>query len=234
MSIRINQPVISVIAIDGQPVNPFDLSNGIITLAPGQRSDLIIDMTSEPNHISLIELLVKNRPYPIAVFKYDEQIKREKLLDSSISLPLNPVNRIELPNSFEHIPLYIEGGAMGSMSAARYKGQDMSVRELIKYNQIWAFNGVAGLSDSPSFKVKRGTAISLDIENDNRWPHAFHVHGHHFKEDSNPDVWRDTTLVQRQQKTSLKFIADNPGKWLIHCHMIEHQAGGMVTWFEVV
>lgn len=229
MTIRINQTDISVIAVDGQPVNPFELANGIITPAPGQRSDLIIDMTSEPNQISPIELFVENHSYPIAESKYDAQIKRENLLDSSISLPLNPLNHVELPSSFEHIPLHIEGGAMGGMRAARYKGENMAVRELIKHNKIWAFNGVARLLDSPSFKVKRGTAISLDLENDNRWSHAIHVHGHHFKEDNIPAVWRDTTLVQRQQKTSLRFIADNLGKWLIHCHMIEHQAGGMVT-----
>lgn len=28
--------------------------------------------------------------------------------------------------------------------------------------------------------------------------------------------------------------AGAPGKWLFHCHMLEHQAGGMVTWIEVV
>ncbi|MDH3194981.1 MAG: multicopper oxidase domain-containing protein [Hyphomicrobiales bacterium] len=28
-------------------------------------------------------------------------------------------------------------------------------------------------------------------------------------------------------------MADNPGKWLIHCHMVEHMAAGMLTCFEV-
>ncbi|MEF2549182.1 multicopper oxidase domain-containing protein [Aurantimonas sp. E1-2-R+4] len=27
--------------------------------------------------------------------------------------------------------------------------------------------------------------------------------------------------------------ASNPGKWLLHCHMLEHQVAGMKTWFEV-
>ncbi len=233
MNMRINQPDISVIAIDGQPVDPFRLANGLITLAPGQRSDLIIDMTSEPNHISPIELLVKNRPYHIAEFQFGATIKRKDLLDSPIALPPNPANRVELPESYKHIPLHIEGGAMGGMRAARYKGEEMGVRKLMKHKKVWAFNGVAGLPDDPLFTVQRGTAISLDLENDNRWPHAIHVHGHHFKEDNNPGIWRDTSLVKRQQKNSLKFVADNPGKWLIHCHMIEHQAGGMLTWFEV-
>ena len=32
---------------------------------------------------------------------------------------------------------------------------------------------------------------------------------------------------------AMQFIADNLGKWLIHCHMAEHMAGGILTWFEV-
>ena len=65
-----------------------------------------------------------------------------------------------------------------------------------------------------------------------------HIHGHHFiniDEGEGFDVvWRDTFLLNPNDKKRLGFVADNPGKWLIHCHMIEHQAGGMVTWFEVV
>jgi FtsP/CotA-like multicopper oxidase with cupredoxin domain len=76
--------------------------------------------------------------------------------------------------------------------------------------------------------------VSLNIDNDNRWPHAMHLHGHHFIYHATPDYWRDTALFARGEQGSMRFIADNPGKWLIHCHMVEHMAGGMVTWFEVV
>ncbi|MFT5440230.1 MAG: FtsP/CotA-like multicopper oxidase with cupredoxin domain, partial [Alphaproteobacteria bacterium] len=25
------------------------------------------------------------------------------------------------------------------------------------------------------------------------------------------------------------FVADNPGDWLLHCHVLEHMAGGMMA-----
>jgi FtsP/CotA-like multicopper oxidase with cupredoxin domain len=78
----------------------------------------------------------------------------------------------------------------------------------------------------PLFSVRRGTAVSLDIDNDNNWPHAMHLHGHHFIYHATPDYWRDTALFARAEQGSMRFIADNPGKWLIHCHMVEHMAGG--------
>ena len=82
-----------------------------------------------------------------------------------------------------------------------------------------------------SSPVPRGTAVGLDL--DTAWPHAMHLHGHHFKQEKRPAVWQDTALFERREKGSMKFIADNPGKWLIHCHMVEPMAGGMLTWFEV-
>ncbi len=66
-----------------------------------------------------------------------------------------------------------------------------------------------------------------------------HLHGHHFKVVSRDGVeqggapWRDTELLQPGESVGLAFVADNPGKWLFHCHMLEHQAAGMKTWLEV-
>ena len=68
-----------------------------------------------------------------------------------------------------------------------------------------------------------------------------HVHGHHFKilsrsgaEVDEGEMWRDTFLIGPEQTTQIAFVADNKGKWLFHCHMLEHAAAGMNTWFKVV
>ena len=31
----------------------------------------------------------------------------------------------------------------------------------------------------------------------------------------------------------IAFVADNPGDWLLHCHMLEHSVAGMLTWLRV-
>ena len=43
----------------------------------------------------------------------------------------------------------------------------------------------------------------------------------------------DTYLFQRGEKANLVFIADNPGLWLFHCHMLEHHASGMAGVIEI-
>jgi FtsP/CotA-like multicopper oxidase with cupredoxin domain len=233
MNLLFNEPGISVIAVDGQPVRPFTVDTGGVILAPGQRMDLIIDMTADPGHRSLIELVIGEYAYEVASFEFADTARRKQLPDTPIALSPNPLSKTVLPDKLVHIPLLMEGGAMGGMRSATFGGREMEIRELIKHNKIWAINGIAGMPEKPLFSVKRGTAISLDVNNDNSWPHAMHIHGHHFIYDKTPEYWRDTALFSRGEQGSMAFVADNPGKWLIHCHMVEHMAGGMVTWFEV-
>jgi FtsP/CotA-like multicopper oxidase with cupredoxin domain len=233
MNLLFNEPAISVIAIDGQPVEPFTPVGGNIQLAPGQRTDLMIDMSSDPGQRSLIEVVIGEYAYEVASFAYDQKVRREQPLTAALRLEPNPLQNNRLPDEFLHVPMVMEGGAMGGMRSATYQGQEMEVRELVKNRKIWAINGIAGLPEKPLFSVKRGTAVSLDVANDNSWPHAMHLHGHHFIYHKAPGIWRDTALFTRGEQGTMRFIADNPGKWLIHCHMVEHMAGGMVTWFEV-
>ncbi len=233
MRLLINQPNASVIAIDGQPVEPYALERGELLLAPGQRTDLVIDMTAAPEQVSPIEIVIREHAYQVAHFKLAAKPKREQLLETPIALEPNPVNRIKLPSDFKQVPVLMQGGAMSRMPGAIYRGREMGMRELVQNRKMWAINGIAGLPAEPLFSVERGTAISLEVDNDNRWLHVMHVHGHHFISDLEPGIWRDSVLFQPRQRGNMRFVADNPGKWLLHCHMVEHMAGGMSTWFEV-
>jgi FtsP/CotA-like multicopper oxidase with cupredoxin domain len=65
-----------------------------------------------------------------------------------------------------------------------------------------------------------------------------HVHGHHFRlldslDDGWKPFWLDTVLVAPEQTARIAFVADNPGKWMLHCHRLEHSESGMAAWFEV-
>ena len=39
--------------------------------------------------------------------------------------------------------------------------------------------------------------------------------------------WVDTVLLHLDETAEIAFVADNPGDWLFHCHILEHHLGGM-------
>jgi FtsP/CotA-like multicopper oxidase with cupredoxin domain len=106
----------------------------------------------------------------------------------------------------------------------------------------WALNGVAAdeaHNHSPLFEARLGAGLVLGIVNETAWPHPMHLHGHLFRVVSRNgaaprhEEWRDTLLMEPEERVEIAFRADNPGDWMIHCHILEHQAGGMMGLFRV-
>ena len=40
--------------------------------------------------------------------------------------------------------------------------------------------------------------------------------------------WQGTVLMSPREGVEIAFVADNPGDWMFHCHILEHQAAGMM------
>jgi FtsP/CotA-like multicopper oxidase with cupredoxin domain len=88
-------------------------------------------------------------------------------------------------------------------------------------------------------QLKRDGHYVLSMKNDTAWPHPIHLHGHAFRviaRDGAPTrhrEWRDTVLLAPRERVDIAFVADNPGDWMIHCHVLAHQAGGMMAMLRV-
>jgi FtsP/CotA-like multicopper oxidase with cupredoxin domain len=238
MGIGLNVNTSWLVALDGQPLLQPTTLDDVIYLGPGQRADVIADITEDPGTTIALSLHDADEVYEIAYLKCDEKSKVELRGAPPPPLPPNDIaSSVDLDDAMV-VDLLMEGGAMGGLRDASLDGQLLGIRDLAARGYVWAFNGVAGLPDKPLFQAKRGQSVIVNIDNQNRWPHAMHIHGHHFQvhggngdEDALP--WRDTALIDSGEMLKFVFVADNPGKWLLHCHMLEHQAAGMTTWFEV-
>jgi len=163
--------------------------------------------------------------------------QRDQALGEAEPLPLNNVPEITNLDKAPITELLMEGGAMGRMRSAIYEGKELTTRELVSQGMVWSFNGVAGMTDKPLLKVKKNETVRIRMINNTSWPHGMHLHGHHFRQihdDNKQGPLRDTILLNRGETMDIAFVADNPGDWLFHCHMLEHQASGMKTWIQVV
>jgi FtsP/CotA-like multicopper oxidase with cupredoxin domain len=130
----------------------------------------------------------------------------------------------------------MSGGAMGRMQSALLGGERLGFRQLAQAGKFWALNDVADMTDTPLADLSLNEPVRLKIENQTVFPHAMHLHGMHFRE-LRPDgafgPMRDTILLAGNESREIAFTADNPGKWLFHCHMLSHAASGMTTWIRV-
>lgn len=203
-----------IVALDGMPLTtPTNFEE--LVIAPAQRVDVIADVAD-----TLQVIFATGRgDYLLGELSLNGVNSERK---PSPIAPLPPAN-IQAPDlrTGKHLILEMQGGAMG----ARHAGSD-----------IWAFNGISGLPPSPFASVKRGETVLITLKNPTAFPHGIHLHGNHFAEldtDGGIGPLRDTTLVDAGQSQTIACAFENPGRWLLHCHMLGHQAAGMKTWVEV-
>ena len=240
MAVRFDGHGPIIIALDGQPVAPFAPDGDVVLLAPAQRADVMLDLAADVGTKAKITVLTQREALHIGNLVYDARRRRRaKPLSDQFALPANPMpSDLDLKNAIT-TDLVMSGGAMGAMASARYQGQEYGLRELARtHGKVWAFNGEAGMTDAPLAKYPRGATVKVRMVNDTAWPHAMHFHGHHVREVAHAKRaplphWRDTVLMLPREEITVAFVAHNPGKWMCHCHMLEHQAGGMATWYEV-
>lgn len=226
-----------LIALDGHPVPPRDVET--ILLGPAQRADVVIDMPLDPNAQAALLLDPGNGEWvDVAAFV----ATGEPFAPTEDEVRLLPAwGTLPAPNLSDpqHEVLLMEGGAMRGLRDAVYQGETMDFRELASNGMAWAFNGVAHGMDAPMFRAALGRTVHLEMTNRSVFPHAIHLHGHHFEvlarsgALNTPGDIRDTVLIGADETLEIAFVADNPGQWMLHCHMLLHQAAGMMGWFEV-
>jgi FtsP/CotA-like multicopper oxidase with cupredoxin domain len=137
-------------------------------------------------------------------------------------------------NAEQH-EIVFNGGMMGGMMM-RDRGMGMNMMEMMRSGKIWFINGQAhvGHVHEPMLSLKRGQSYVLAMSNETAWWHPMHLHGHAFRVISRNGTptryreWQDTVLMAPREKVEVAFVADNPGDWMFHCHILEHQESGMM------
>ncbi|MFO1121366.1 MAG: multicopper oxidase family protein [Hyphomicrobiales bacterium] len=222
-----------LIAFDGQPVKPRLLGSKSLTLAPGQRADLLV--SAEQGDITMALDLFED----VVEVGYLVRSGKAKpaVIDDNFALPANPVPRPAATPAPRPVPIVLEGGVKGGLKEARFRGQMLELRALLENGKGWAMNGVAGPGVEPLFEAQVGEAVVLEIENRTNFSQALHLHGHVWllpAEEGVEAPVSDTVVIPAGQSRSLAFVADNPGTWALQSLMAERSDGGLFGAFQVV
>jgi FtsP/CotA-like multicopper oxidase with cupredoxin domain len=238
-----------VVAIDGQPVAPHEPPNGRVVLAPAMRIDLMVDMTGAPGEVFKIrDTFYAARTYTLTDIVYSDAPPLPKRVDPPAELPPNTMPEPDLDRAERHT-IAFGGGMMGMMGGGMMGGGMMGGGMMGggmmgrrggsrggSHAGMWTVNGISatGHLHDPFLHFKLGGSYVLAMHNNTAWHHPIHLHGHSFRviarngRSTRHREWQDTVLMDPDERVDIAFVADNPGDWMIHCHILEHQEGGMM------
>ncbi|CAM5529243.1 multicopper oxidase family protein [Mycolicibacterium aubagnense] len=243
-----HRPVI--VAVDGQPCDPHEPKGGRILLGPAMRIDIAFDLQGEPGRrYRVIDDFYDGLSYWVTQLAYDEKAPiRAHPPDAPLSPLRNPLPEPDLADAERH-ELTLQGGMMGGGGMAGMGGMmgggmmeggmmDMGGRA------AWAINGMAMTGDGhagmePALTFQRGRSMVVTLRNQTAWWHPMHFHGHSMLVLSRNGApvphrqWQDTVLMAPKDAVEVAFVADNPGDWMLHCHVMDHQMAGMMTVLRV-
>lgn len=94
--------------------------------------------------------------------------------------------------------------------------------------------------DVPPVTVAGDLPTTFVIENASEMHHPFHIHGNNYQivaidgePPATPQGWKDTWDVPPYSTVTVVSDLSNPGDWMYHCHILEHQEDGMMGVLEV-
>lgn len=204
VSLRLDQHPVTVMAIDGQPAEPFLPREGRVTLSPGNRIDLFVECVLEGGSTAPITVQSDDAEAPLARLVYAK------------GAPARPAPRTETkPLPANPLP------------------EKMDFRAAQRAELVLETTGLK-TPGKPFVAAKRGRTVMLALVNRGTAPFVAHVHGHSVRLLDNLDdgwkpFWLDTIACAPGKTTRVAFVADNPGKWLISALGRDE----IVAWFEV-
>jgi FtsP/CotA-like multicopper oxidase with cupredoxin domain len=250
-----------IVATDGMPCEPHVPEQNLLVLGPGMRVDLVLDAVGDPGTTyRVVDAFVPRNAFEVVTIAYASGRRaRPSPLVSRVTLPPNPVPRPDVARAVRHRMVFqggmggMMGGGMGGMMGSGMggmMGSGMGMGGMAGGGtgmrgggHAWTINGKAATEDdhahAPLITLKRGTSCVLELVNDTNWWHPIHLHGHAFEilsRDGRPApraLVADTSLLPPRSRAEVAFVADNPGDWMFHCHVLEHQASGMMGTIRV-
>jgi FtsP/CotA-like multicopper oxidase with cupredoxin domain len=210
VAVKLENHEVRVMAIDGQPAEPFPARNGALVLAPGSRIDAFVDTATSAS----VMLHDGKEAYPIGKLTISGHVERRAPLLPAPPLPTNGLPaQLDLKNA-QRFDLVL--GAPPD----------------------WARPADFKATAPPAFRAKTGRVVVLALTNRAAIATVFHLHGHHFRlldrlDDGWKPFWLDTLAIEPGQTQRIAFLAEYAGRWLIEQVATDWAAPRLVRWYAV-
>lgn len=224
-----------LIALDSNPLPEVMVGAAArdILLSPGQRADVALQMPEQEGEVVTLTRQTPTGPKVLMTLRAVGQSMGRKLEDLK-PLPQNPHPEPDLANA--EVIEFLFGWTPESAPPI------VSICGTLGYT-FWSINRMAWEGDTPDpvaplAILKQGRSYILRLQNETPNDHPIHLHGMSFRLlNSNkrelPPLVTDTALLRKGETMDVALVADNPGNWAFHCHVIEHQKTGLTGYIRV-
>jgi FtsP/CotA-like multicopper oxidase with cupredoxin domain len=208
--------ILTLVALDSQPCEPFPLDGGRIVLAPGQRAEILWDVAAAGGPVAL----------QVARFAGEG-------LDGAIPMEGAPVRDAALPSP-QPLPPNPLPQAMDFRRALRW---DWLIGGTAQAPTL-AGGSDRSMPAQPAFRARAGAVVIAAIRNDSPVLHAVHIQGHAARLlDGLDDGWKpyflDTVLVAPGMVTRIAFVAEQAGRFLVTSQPINADGGPVAIALDV-
>jgi FtsP/CotA-like multicopper oxidase with cupredoxin domain len=220
IAVKLDGIEVRVMALDGQPAEPFVARNGALVIAPGGRVDVFVDVTGAAGTSYPILLHDGQNARTIGKLTVaSEPPLRPALLPAAAPLPSNGLPaQLDLKNA-QRFDLALNGPQSGQQSE-------------------WGKPTEFATKDPLAFRAGRTVVLAL-TNRAGAPPIVFHLRGHHFRlldrlDDGWKPFWLDTLAVEPAQTQRIAFLAEHPGRYLMESVVSNWAAPRLVRWYSVV
>ncbi|WP_456763281.1 multicopper oxidase family protein [Bradyrhizobium sp. USDA 4011] len=215
LAVKLDNLDVRVMAIDGQPSEPFPARNGALVLAPGSRTDVFVDAAGPAGTSFPILLHDGKQARPVGKLA----VSNEPPIRTAPFPPAPPLPGNDMPAQLD------------LKSATRF---DLPLGAPTEWFRPADFKP----STAPAFQAKAGRTVVLALTNRGVIASVFHLHGHHFRlldrlDDGWKPFWLDTLAVEPGQTQHIAFLAEYPGRYLIEQVATDWAAPRLVRWYGV-
>lgn len=224
---------------------PEPLFRKSIVLGPAERAEVVIDFAG---HLGQ-DIVLKNtnppirtdqKPVPSQVMQF--RVRRHASDPSRVPEVLRSPPEFEDPSETR---VWVLGGVPGA--GVIHHPDDAAPQHI-----LWTINALPFKPDHVAAYPKLGDTERWIFVNNTTSQHRVHIHdvdwrivarsgGQEMLTPGDPDAalseagLRETFLVQSGEKVEvISKFTDHPGRYLFHCHILEHEDNGMMAQFEVV
>lgn len=233
---------VTIVAADGQPVQPLKLDrflmaiaetyDVLVTIPASGQHELRFSTQDGSGHSSAFFGAGETHAAPVPpkpnLYQMDEMLNlalEEKEDDPRASLnlprPGSPYRLLKAPRDTS-LP-----AALPRRKISLHLTGDMN-------RYVWSFDGKT-MAQQPYVMIKKGEIIELELINDTMMHHPIHLHGHFFRllmGNGARSPLKHTVDVPPMTSRTVEFEANEAHDWMFHCHILYHMMSGMARVFR--